>query len=119
MNHQEKVALAISDLTSRGMRKSAVAPPLFRLAWKLGVPIRPPHFLGFGATALVMGIPFGIFWGILMWFTVWHKQGGSMIAAIVASAAAGFLFGVLMAAYYRWRFSKLQLPEWSEYEKRG
>jgi hypothetical protein len=119
MTHQERVALAIGNLVSRGIPKSAAAPLLFRLAWKLGMPIRPPHYLAFGEIALLMGSPFAIFWGTLMWFTTWRKQDGSVIAAIVASAAAGILFGISMAAYYRWRSNKLQLPAWSEYEKRG
>lgn len=119
MTHDEKIALVISELTARGVSKGAIAPPAFRLAWKLGVAIPPPHFLSFGALAMVMGTFFGVLWGIFMWFVLWSRQGYTVGGTIVASLAAGTLFGVAMASYYRWKAQKLYLPPWSDYGKKG
>lgn len=120
MNHNEKVALLVSDLTARGIGKGAIAPPLFRLAWKFGVAIPPPHFLSFGAVATVTGTFFGVFWGAIMWLAIWSHQGQPFSRVVVLSLFAGVLFGVSMASYYRWKVRQLFLPSWREYgEKRG
>ena len=119
MTHDEKVALVISDLTARGLKKASIAPPAFWLAWKLGIPVPPPHFLSFGTIATVMGTVFGVLWGILMWFVLWNPQGYPVGLAIIASLGAGILFGAAMAFYYRRKARQLDLPSWSDYGKNG
>ena len=119
MNHGDKVALVISELTARGVSKGIIAPPVFRLAWKLGIAIPPPHFLSFGALAVVTGTFFGVLWGASMWFVLWSRQGYTAGAAIIGSLAAGVLFGGAMASYYRWKARRLGLPSWSEYGRKG
>jgi uncharacterized protein DUF6404 len=119
MTHEEKVALAISDLTTRGVSKGTVAPPLFKLAWKLGIAIPPPHFLSFFGLALLMGSFFGVLWGLLMCFAFWSRTGLSTRGALIASLAAGVLFGLAMAFYYRRKARKLNLPLWCEYGTNG
>jgi hypothetical protein len=119
MDHDKKVDLVIAELAARGISKAAIAPPLFRLAWKLGIPIPPPHFLSFGALAVVMGTFFGVLWGIFMWLVFWSDQGLGSVAALIASLAAGALFGIAMAFYYRWKARQLGLPGWHDYGKTG
>jgi len=115
MNHQQKTELLVSDLASRGVGKMTIAPPAFALAWKLGIPIPPPHFLSFGTLALMMGGFFGVFWGILMWLVFWKRETLPAGGAFVASLIAGILYGLVMASYYRWKARKLGLPSWRDY----
>jgi hypothetical protein len=61
--HRQKVERLVADLRQRGVSPYTVAPPLFRLAWALGLAVPPPLFLGFGPLALLMGGFFGAFWG--------------------------------------------------------
>ena len=61
-----------------------------------------------------MGIYFGIAWGILMWFLLWSGQSMSVWVAMVASFAAGLLFGVSMAFYYRHSARKHSLSKWED-----
>ena len=117
MNHHQKIALLLEDLTSRGIGEKTIVPPLFSLAWKLGFQIPPPHFLGFGALALIMGTFFGVIWGVVMWLSIWRHQGLPIGGAVFASFVAGVLFGSVMAIYYRRKARKLCLPSWSEYGK--
>lgn len=119
MNHDEKVALAVSDLTARGVKKGAISPPIFRLAWRLGIAIPPPHFLGFGGLAMIMGAFFGVLWGAFMWIFFWRDQGLPVFAVVGLSLAAGVLFGIAMASYYRWKARKLGLPSWRDYQMNG
>jgi membrane associated rhomboid family serine protease len=114
MTHEEKVAYLLRDLGQKGVGQYTIAPPIYRLLWRLGIEIRPPHFASFWSLAAPMAVGFGIFWGIFMWLTVW-QQGSSVSLAVGTAASAGLFFGVFMAAYYRWRARKLALPRWEDY----
>ena len=115
MSHREKVDHLIADLGKRGVSQYTVAPPAFRLLWALGIKIPPPFFMGFGSLTLLMGVFFGVLWGVVMWFLQWQTLRLSLEVAILAAAGAGLLFGLLMAAYYRWKANQLQLPTWENY----
>ena len=64
------------------------------------------------ADRAALGTAFAIAWGLMMWFFVWSRQGMSPLAALVAAAVAGALFGLSMATYYAYGRRKYQLPEW-------
>ena len=54
---------ALAWLEESGIRRSTYAPPMFRLLWKAGVRIPPPHMNGFVVNAFVMGGFFATAWG--------------------------------------------------------
>jgi len=114
MTHQEKVAYLLRDLGQKGVSQYTVAPPAYRLLWLLGVEVRPPHFASFWSLAVPMGLFFGFFWGICMWFIMWSDRIPGTVA-LAAAASAGILFGVTLAGYYRWRSRRLALPRWEDY----
>jgi membrane associated rhomboid family serine protease len=114
MTHEEKVAYLLRDLGQKGIGQYTIAPPIYRLLWRLGIEVRPPHFASFWSLAVPMAMGFAIFWGILMWFTVWQQR--SSVSLVVGTAAlAGLLFGLTMAGYYRGRARRLTLPRWEDY----
>ena len=113
MTHREKIDHMMTDLARRGLARYSFAPPLWRMAWALRLPLRPPHFMGFLSNLLLSGSYFGIAWGAAMWLLVWPSQGFAFAAS--AGGAAGLLFGLSMAVYYRWSAAKLKLPAWEEY----
>jgi hypothetical protein len=115
MTHAEKIEILLKDLTQRGVRQYTVAPPLYRLLWRLGIEATPPHFASFWALVLAMGGFFAIAWGILMWVTLWRGEDMSVAVGIGVSIMAGLLFGLIMAAYYRWSAGRLALPRWEDY----
>ena len=115
MTHQEKVDHLIAELGKEGMSPYTVAPPLFRLLWALGLRVPPPLFLGFLTVALFAGFFFGLFWGAFMWLIQWRWWKAPVELAAFASVLAGLLFGVSMAAYYRWKARQLKLPRWEDY----
>lgn len=71
MNFEEKKERAIAIMESKKMWSSNYAPPLLRLAWRMGVRIPPLPFAPFWQVALLMGVPFGTIWGLLMWVFIW------------------------------------------------
>jgi hypothetical protein len=118
MTHEEKVAFLLNDLSQRGVSKYTVAPPLYRLLWRLGLEITPPHFASFWSLTLAMGAFFAIAWGIFMWLFLWRSEDLPAIADVCVSVIAGLLFGMTMAGYYRSRARKLALPPWESYPTR-
>jgi hypothetical protein len=115
MTHEEKVAHFCAHMGKRGIQEGACAPPAWKLAWRLGWTIPPPHFVGFLPLALVMGLLFGVLWGFAMWLLYWSSQGWRF--SVSAAAYAGALFGLSLAGYYRYSASKHNLPSWEQYPK--
>src|SRR5690349_9091530 len=105
MTHREKVQRLVDDLRKRGVNPSTTAPPFFRMLWALGIEIAPPLYLGFLPLLLLMGGFFGLMWGAVMWLIQWQFWHAPWEVALGAAAGAGLLFGLMMAAYYRWKAS--------------
>src|SRR5260370_25773652 len=110
MTHREKVDRLIADLGKQGMNAYTVAPPIFRLLWKMGIHVPPPLFLGFFSLALLNGSYFGPLWGACMRLLIWRDM--PLVQVATSSAIAGIFFGLGMAAYYRWKAARLHLPRW-------
>ena len=115
MTLQEKVDAFVNDLAQRGVGKYTSAPPLYRLFWRLGIEVPPPHFAGFWSLTMVMGGYFAILWGLFMWLLGWPRKDTPIAITVVTALFAGLLFGVIMAALYRRRAQKLALPRWEDY----
>ena len=107
-----KLKRAFVILEAAGVGKNSYSPPLYRIFWKCGLRVPPPQMSGFMINAILMGAFFAIGWGALMWVIVWSWQDTSLRTMVVASALAGLLFGLAMAAYARFTARRLMLPEW-------
>jgi hypothetical protein len=103
MTHNEQIDRLLDEMARRGVGKFTVAPPLYRLLWRIGFEVPPPLFQGFFSVFLGMGTFFGIFWGTLMCLLRGQAQELSPMATILQAVFTGGLFGVAMAAYYRWK----------------
>ena len=115
MEFSQRLQQSFALLESKGIGKSTYSPPLFRLLWKIGVQVPPPHMAGFGFNALVMGGFFGVLWGMLMWLLLWGRQGMQIWTAVATALMAGLLFGLMMACYLRWSAKKREIPSWQEF----
>ena len=108
---------ALAMLQAAGIRRSNYAPPIVRLFWYLGIDVPPPHFASFLGVAAAAGIFFGSAWGICMWFAAWSPQGLPVPAAVVVAAVTGLMFGLAIAAYYRYSARKHGMPRWDELDR--
>jgi hypothetical protein len=119
MPFAQKVDRLLADLRGRGISQWTVAPPVFRLAWALGVELPPPFFLGFLPLALFSGASFAVTVGLIMCILQWQLSAVPLeIAvrmAVFNAAIAGVFFGLAMAAYFRWKARQLDLPRWDSY----
>ncbi len=105
---------AVREAISRGVKPRDVDPPLDRLLRRFGFRIRPPYYRSFAANTGFLGTFFGVIWGIVMWLFVWSGRGIAPGAAVILSASAGLLFGVLMASFIKWKKRKVGLSEWDD-----
>ena len=112
MTHDEKVAFLLDDLGRRGLNRYTIAPPLYRLLWRLGLKINPPLFASFWSLALLMGVGYGAILGLIMWPLLSWQQNSPASGVFATAALAAVLFGLFMAVYYRWRAERLGLPRW-------
>jgi hypothetical protein len=112
MHFQTRLDRSLAMLADRGLPRRHIEPLPFRLLWKLGVNIRPPHFLGFAHIAIAFGTCFAGTWGVFMWCVVWSRMGKSLAAAGLMAAAVGACFGLMMAWFYTRERKELALPAW-------
>lgn len=115
MTHDAKVQALRRQLARHGIRPATATPLLWRLLWQLGVPLSPPHFLGFLPLVLVCGGAFGTGWGVLMYLLAGRTQQVPPAYMLGAALAAGSLFGLIQAAVFRRQAARLQLPAWPDY----
>jgi Family of unknown function (DUF6404) len=114
MNYPSKLSSALALVAAAGIGRSSYAPPLYRLLWRVGLVLPPPHFASFGFNFVFFTAWFGVLWGAIMWVSVWSRQGMSSVVAAVEAGVAGVLFGLVLAAYYRYGARKHNLPLWSQ-----
>jgi len=119
VTHREKVDHLLSELTAKGINQYTIAPPMFRMFWKLGIEIPPPFFIPFLPLALLFGLPFGATMAIFFWLSsgifLWLSRGWSEAVFFVILVGSGAAFGLTLSAYYRLQASTLRLNPWNNY----
>jgi hypothetical protein len=113
MNNSPQHLAAFRLLEKAGIWKSNYAPPVFRMLWRRGVNVPPPHFMSFLASAALTGIGFGVMWGLFMLAFAAATGNIHFPVLLAASVGAGLLFGVSMATYYAFGRRRHKLPKWS------
>lgn len=123
-SESKKIEAAFADLKARGVRPREIAPPVYRLAWRLGWRLAPPHFQSFGGVLLthlvtVMALAALIMWPLLTLLDPGVERRVFVVTLFVLVPAAGFVFGLVLglagAAWYRKEARRLRLPSWRSY----
>jgi len=111
----KKIDSAVRQAIAAGIRPWDAAPPLYRLAWRLGFELRPPHYAGFASNAALLGSTYGLAMGAvgLAWamrLPSWRPAAA--VPVLATAAVVGIAFGLCMAALLRRRARLAQLPSW-------
>jgi hypothetical protein len=114
MTHQEKLTIMFSDLGRRGVKRRIMAPWFYRVFWKMGIPLTPPHFASFATNALLMGDWFAGFM-LFVWLLLFRDRNLSFSSVFLGAIWSGLLFGIMWGVYYRWQAHKFSLPNWRDY----
>jgi hypothetical protein len=117
MHFRAQLDRSLAMLSERGLSRRFTEPLLFRLLWKLGVRVRPPHFLGFAHIAGVYGSGFACAWGVFMWLLVWSPQEVDFPGVALRSAGAGAAVGLTIAWFYTRERREFGLPAWESFSR--
>jgi len=115
MEFQLQLHRSLAVLSQRGLPRHRYEPPLFRLLWKIGIQVPPPHYMGFAKVSVCFGAWFAVFWGSLMWLLMWSRQGRGLADDALAATVAGACFGLIMAWFYERDRRKFSLPAWESF----
>src|SRR5262245_58737420 len=106
---------ALELLSKTGLVRDEYSPPAYRLLWRLGVDIPPPHFMSFGKLVLFQGV------GFFIWITIGMTllnalllPGFPILLTLVLSLLGGGTFGLLMARHYDAGRRRHGLPSWHD-----
>ncbi|TJZ73013.1 DUF6404 family protein [Chitiniphilus eburneus] len=115
MSFETRLAAAITLLNTRGVGESARFPWWLRLAWRLGLRLRPPHFQPFAVNLFWNGLWFGAIWGVCMWLALWGPQVMMPCwLALLLSALVGTIYGLFQALFYAATARQYRLPRWED-----
>ncbi len=110
---QEKIEYMYNDLGNRGVWRSTMVPPLYRLAWALGFQLVPPLFAKPLQLAAFLGTTWGVGWAVLMFAFLGGQANLDSLFEI--GNYYGVFFGLFMSVFYRVRAKMLNLPFWEDY----
>ncbi len=115
MDAREKIDAAVAALRARNIDAATAVPPLWKLCWRFGLMVPPPHFLGFIPLVVLTGLPFGVVMAAVggVAVLVAGRAPDDFVALLLSGSAA--FFGVSLATYYRWSAWRLGLPSWSRF----
>jgi hypothetical protein len=92
----------LDQLARTKIWRSSYAPPIYKLMWRMGIDVMPPHYQSMTFNAIFSGLWFGPAWGICMWFLSWGPNGESLFMAVSTTVVA-------MAQYYSYGARKFGL----------
>lgn len=110
---------ALQELEAAPLDRANYDPPMMRLMRRAGLRVRPPHYRGAAANALLFGGVFAVIWGLIMWVVLVAFMGipGSVIAVVALMAGAGY--GAWMAQGIRRDAAAAGLSDWRGLEREG
>ncbi len=115
-DHTDMLARVLEALKDVKLSNLTKAPPLQRLAWRMGILIPPPILAGFWFNFFFSGIFFGVLWGVAMalFYLFVMPSSPRTVLTILPFAAllAGVMFGLFMAFTSRAQASRYDLPRW-------
>jgi hypothetical protein len=113
---KEKRLAALEQLSRTGIMKGNYAPPLFRLLWKLGFEVPPPHFRSWAANFGTLALWMALALSLLRW--LWPSLlGGPSLLGLLETVLISLFFGIAMAFYYRHGARKHNLPAWRDFDR--
>lgn len=104
---------ALKIMTRTPVSERNYCPPTFKYLWRLGIKIRPPHFMPFTHVFAFMGAPFAICAASMC--QMMHQQIKDLASVTMAAGLFGLLFfGVPIAFYYYFGRKAYNIPAWDD-----
>ena len=110
---ERKKERALTLLRGTRIQPRNYLPPTFGFLWRYGVPVPPPHFIGFVPLLLIMGLPFGLC-GLGLYMMDLGDRPFSIGAALALVLVVTMFFGAAISFYYRSSARLHRLPRWKD-----
>ncbi|NPD14299.1 hypothetical protein HOY34_03680 [Xinfangfangia sp. D13-10-4-6] len=118
--HNEKLALALELGERLGISRAQMLPPFLRICNRIGLPVRPLHYmptwllLSFLAATLGF-LFFGLWWALSLFDLEGHRKLGWVYRVGPASTAAlGAFLGGALTVFIRIQSLSRDLPRWRD-----
>lgn len=110
MNFEKQKSKALEIAKIAGIREPKYNNPVFKTMWKIGIEIRPPHFLPFPKLVLIFSFVFSMLFTILMFLRFRQEP----LVALELGALLGIILGLIIASLYQQDKKKFNLPDWEK-----
>ena len=119
MAYPPKIEQALKVLEAAGIPKRRAAPWLYRLLWRLGIPVRPPLFVGTIAAVLINVCVFACLYagGYLLVHRALYGSERIDLHAMIRHGLGALIALAIVTAIRTERIRKFNLPRWSEIEE--
>ncbi|WP_156422134.1 DUF6404 family protein [Paucibacter sp. KCTC 42545] len=113
---RRRLSASLVILQKNNISESSYSPPMYKLYWKIGFRLPPPHFLGFFSNMLISGLPLGI--SAVGLYMMGHENSSVFILQMMLEMLVVALFftvawGSVVAMFYERDRKRHQLPRWS------
>lgn len=115
VSYEDKIKRWLEFASAKGLPNAIARPPIDRILSAVGMHLPPLVFWKFPAVAALLGLQFGVFWGVFMYLTVWGDR--PVLNTAIASVSVGLAFGISMATFLSWQRRKWNLPSWESLSK--
>ena len=115
MDHNEKLKSYLAQAEALGISRWQAAPPLHRLAWRLGIPLPPPLCMSFTGLAVLFGSMFGLTMYAVRAAAFWSPIESSMATA-AGAFVGGALYGLFMASVFKSLQRGSRFPLWRDFQ---
>ena len=112
--YYRRYAAACEEMRRANVRHWDAEPPFVRVARSLGFKPRPPYYLPFTRAAWAFGLYFVRVWPAVMYLIAWRHQESPLLADCLGTFVASLIFGLGMAAKYKWVRDKRSLSSWED-----
>jgi len=110
MNFEQQRTRALEIAKAAGIREPKYSNPVFKQMWKMGIEIRPPHYVSYPKLTVIFSLVFSFLFTILMFLRFRQEP----IIALELGLAFGFVLGFIIASLYQQNRKKYNLPHWDD-----
>jgi len=110
-SYREDMLRMVSELQAQGVSRYTSAPPVYRLAWRLGFRVKPPLYQSFRTRAATMGVAFGILMAIAQWLLPLNDTPFLLGRTLLMTTVMGAIFGLTMSLILQLKIRRLRLPQ--------
>lgn len=112
---ERKKQAALAILEQSNIWKSNYLPPLTRLAWRLGLQTKPPHFIKHWLSFLGLSAYFFVaMFAFMSMLSLIGLDGMPLLALLWPCLLGGLAFGLGMTLYYLFSARYNRLPKWDD-----